>query len=156
MSEKTERYRKALANIDIDALGEMRHADYQCYYPQSGERFIGHENWARAHRDYASHFDLPAPRATSVKGGEKKAEVIRTISPRFALGVPLIQVSDTGNLVILEGKETWPDGKTYNWVSILEYKDGLVWRETEYFAEPFDPPAWRAEFVELDSRVAAE
>ena len=61
---------------------------------------------------------------------------------------PIIQVSDTGDLVTLEGKGSWPDGKVYNWVTILEYRDGMVWRETQYFAEPFEAPAWRAEFTE--------
>ncbi len=55
----------------------------------------------------------------------------------------------------MEGKAVWPDDKTYNWVAILEYKDGLVWRETQYFAEPFDPPEWRAPFVELDEELSA-
>ena len=150
MSKRIDRYREALAALDVDALGEMRHEDYECYYPQSGERFRGHENWAQAHTDYTSHFNLPAPDETTVRGGERKAEVIRTASPRFILSTPVVQVSDTGDLLTMEGKGTWPDGKTYNWVSIIEYRDGLVWRETQYFAEPFDPPEWRAAFVQLD------
>ena len=154
MSERVQRYRQAVATLDFDALGEMRHPDFVCYYPQSGERFIGHENWAQAHRDYVSHFKAPAPQTTSVKGGDQKARVIRTATPRFALGTPVVQISDTGDLVTLEGTDEWPDGKTYNWVSILEYREGLVWRETQYFAEPFDPPEWRAQFVELDAEAA--
>ncbi len=42
---------------------------------------------------------------------------------------------------------TW-DGPSYT-VSIMEFKNGKVVHETQYFADPFDPPAWRAQWVEL-------
>jgi hypothetical protein len=31
----------------------------------------------------------------------------------------------------------------------MEFKDGKVVHETQYFGDPFDPPAWRARWVEL-------
>ena len=31
----------------------------------------------------------------------------------------------------------------------MEFQVGKVVRETQYFAEPFEPPAWRARWVEL-------
>jgi len=152
MSERVERYAAALAALDLDALSELRHPDYECYYPQSGERFRGHENWAAAHRDYVEHFHAPAPVPETIKGGDRKAEVVRTTSPRFLLPTPIVQVSDTGDLVTMEGHGEWPDGKSYHWVQILEYRDHLVWRETQYFAEPFDAPEWRSEFVDVEKR----
>lgn len=152
MSERVERYARAMAEQDFEALGTLRHADYECYYPQSAERFIGHDNWVGAHTDYVHRFDAPNPIPDTIKGGDRKAEVVRTTAPRFMLPTPIIQVSDTGDLVTLEGHGDWPDGKTYHWVSILEYRDHLVWRETQYFAERFDPPDWRADFVELEPR----
>jgi hypothetical protein len=33
-------------------------------------------------------------------------------------------------------------------VGIMEFRDGKVLRERIYFAEPWDPPAWRARWVE--------
>ncbi len=152
MSERCERYQDAMTQLDMEALGELRHPDYVCYYPQSGESLVGHEKWVGAHKDYWAKFQPPA---TTVKGGERKAEVIRTTTPTFSLPTPMVQISDTGDLAIMEGRGTWPDGKVYNWVSIIEYKEGLVWRETQYFAEPFDPPEWRAPFVQLDEEVSA-
>lgn len=151
MSDRIQRYLEAMAAQDFEGLGEMRHPEYECYYPQSGERFRSHEAWINAHRDYVSHFEDPAlPEGGVIKGGAQKAEVIRTASPRFFMAAPVVQISDTGNLATREGKGEWPDGKTYHWVQILEYRDGLVWRETQYFAEPFDPPEWRLPFVEID------
>jgi hypothetical protein len=35
-----------------------------------------------------------------------------------------------------------------NTVSIMELRDGKVARETHYFADPFEPPEWRARWVE--------
>ena len=31
---------------------------------------------------------------------------------------------------------------------LLELRDGKIWRETTYWAEPFDAPAWRRQWVE--------
>jgi O-glycosyl hydrolase len=30
----------------------------------------------------------------------------------------------------------------------MEFRDGKVFRERIYFAEPWEPPAWRAQWVE--------
>jgi hypothetical protein len=40
------------------------------------------------------------------------------------------------------------EGQSVQTVSIMEFRDGKVSRETQYFAEPFDAPAWRAQWVE--------
>jgi hypothetical protein len=33
-------------------------------------------------------------------------------------------------------------------VSVVEFRDGKVARETDYFAQPFQAPQWRAQWVE--------
>ena len=33
-------------------------------------------------------------------------------------------------------------------MSIMEFSGGLVAHETQYFADPFDPPQWRAALAE--------
>lgn len=152
MRERVRRYTKATARLDFATLGELRHPDYECVYPQSGERFRGHDNWVAAHVNYADRFGREHLTDFEVKGGAQKAEVKTAVSPMPFASTPIIQVSDTGDLVTLEGKGRWPDGKIYHWVQILEYRDGLVWRETDYFAEPFEAPEWRAPFTEpIDS-----
>ena len=40
------------------------------------------------------------------------------------------------------------DGDRYYTVLIHEYRNGLVVRETCYYAAPFEAPAWRAQWVE--------
>ena len=43
---------------------------------------------------------------------------------------------------------TYPDGKVYVCVALLELRDGLIWRETAYWATPAPPAEWRAGWVE--------
>ena len=43
---------------------------------------------------------------------------------------------------------TYPDGQVYDCVDLLELRDGKVFRETVYWAPPFDAPDWRRPFVE--------
>ena len=43
----------------------------------------------------------------------------------------------------------WYDGQTpYHVVGIMEFRDGKVVRERIYFGETWEPPAWRAQWVE--------
>jgi hypothetical protein len=42
------------------------------------------------------------------------------------------------------------EGKPAYTVSIMEFRDGKVAHETQYFADPFDAPAWRAQWVERE------
>ena len=56
---------------------------------------------------------------------------------------------------ILGGGDLWIteyvisyDGTPVHVVSIMEFRDGSVARETHYFADPFEAPEWRAEWVE--------
>jgi hypothetical protein len=40
------------------------------------------------------------------------------------------------------------EGRGVCTVSIMEFRDGKVARETQYFADPFDAPTWRTQWVE--------
>jgi hypothetical protein len=39
-------------------------------------------------------------------------------------------------------------GRVLNFVVISELRDGKMWRDRWYFAEPFEVPEWRAQWVE--------
>ena len=43
---------------------------------------------------------------------------------------------------------TYDGQKQVNAVSIMEFRAGKVAREALYFGDRFDPPAWRAQWVE--------
>ena len=49
---------------------------------------------------------------------------------------------------VVEGTVDYGDGVPVSYVGIGEIRDGKVARMTEYFANPFEAPAWRADFVE--------
>jgi hypothetical protein len=40
------------------------------------------------------------------------------------------------------------DGDRYLGVSVIELRDGKVVKETDYYAQPFQAPEWRAQWVE--------
>ena len=46
------------------------------------------------------------------------------------------------------GTVRYPDGKEWHFVALLTLRDGKIWREVDYFAEPFEPPEWRTRYVE--------
>ena len=53
-----------------------------------------------------------------------------------------------GDVFIVEGTIDYGDGIPVNYVGIGEVRDGKIAKMTEYFANPFEAPAWRADFVE--------
>jgi len=57
----------------------------------------------------------------------------------------------SGNLWTTEYTITYKDRTLYT-VSIMEFSDDRVVHETQYFAEPFEAPAWRTQWVEEASR----
>ena len=61
----------------------------------------------------------------------------------------LRRLTKPGQTWIAEGTIDYGDGIPVSLVSILEAgPDGKIVRETDYFANPFDPPEWRRQWVE--------
>jgi hypothetical protein len=49
------------------------------------------------------------------------------------------------------------DGTPMRTVTIMEFRGGKVAHETIYFGEPWEPPAWRAQWVEAaEDAIGAE
>jgi len=101
---------------------ESEHAIYRddavLDYPQSGERISGRRN-------------IQASR---------QAQPNRK---RFAVR----RITGTGDLWITEYTLTY-DGTPSHTVSIMEFREGKVAHETQYFAAPFPPGPSRAQWVE--------
>ena len=51
-------------------------------------------------------------------------------------------------LWVAEGVIDYGGGRVSNIAVILELKDGKIWRDTRYYAEPFEAPEQRAQWVE--------
>jgi hypothetical protein len=103
---------------DFEAEHEIYHDDAVLEYPQSGERIRGRRNIQ------ASRFAQP----------NKKRFVVR-------------RVLGAADLWVTEFILTY-DGVPSHTVSIMEFKDDKVARETQYFGDPFEPGASRAQWVE--------
>jgi SnoaL-like domain len=131
-----ERYMNAWPG-DFNVLGELRHPDFVEEWPQSGERILGHEAYRKIHENYPG--GLPAIEPKRIIGSEDRL----VLSPSF---VP-IRLEGSGDLYTIECVNKYPDGETYYVVAILEMRDGKVWRQRTYYAPPFEPPAWRADWV---------
>jgi hypothetical protein len=63
------------------------------------------------------------------------------------LSFKILRVRGEGYLWISEIVITY-DGRPVNAVNTMEFRDGKVARETIYFADPFEPPEWRSQWVE--------
>jgi hypothetical protein len=87
--------------------------------PQSGERIRGREKMREFQEAY------PNPPA---------------ITPR--------RVAGSGDVWVIEARSDYGDGQIYHVAMIVEFRDGKVWRDTRYYAERFEPPAWRSRWVE--------
>ncbi len=51
-------------------------------------------------------------------------------------------------LWVAEAVIDYGEGQVFSVVLIIELKGGKMWRDTRYYAEPFEAPEWRAQWVE--------
>jgi hypothetical protein len=103
---------------DFEMEHRIYHENAVLDYPQSGERTHGRLN-------------IQSQRAS--QPSKKRFTVRRIIGG--------------GDLWVTELILTY-DGKPTYTVSIMEFRDDKVARETQYFADPFVAPAFRAQWVE--------
>jgi len=131
-------YWRAHATHDSDALTALRHPDWTAEWPQSGERVRGDAN----DRALTANFPggLPNVKAERVVGSEDRW----VMTPLFSIQ----RVVGSGDFWWGEGSVAYPDGSTWCLAVLLELRDGRIYRETDYFAAPFDAPEWRAQWVE--------
>ncbi|HEY7406604.1 MAG TPA: nuclear transport factor 2 family protein [Candidatus Angelobacter sp.] len=109
----------ASASGDLETEHNIYDDDVLCEYPQSGERIRGRRN----------------------------LQALRGHHPGKPSGFTVRRIVGSGNLWVTEYVITY-SGKPFQTVSIMEFKDGKVIHETQYFAEPFPAPADRRQWVE--------
>ena len=112
----------ALAGKDEVAAAEIFADDAIVEWPQSGERILGKERIVALHQASPVRIDF---------------DVRRTIG--------------CGDLWVTETTIRYDGVRPTNAVFIMEFRDGKVVRETDYFGEPFDPPEYRSGWVEIMS-----
>lgn len=113
-----ERHWEASDASDFEREHDIYREDAVLDYPQSGERIHGRRNIRES----------------------------RTVQPnrkRFTIQ----RIVGGGDLWVTEYILSYDDRPSYV-VSIMEFRDGLVVHETQYFADRFDPSPSRAHLVE--------
>jgi ketosteroid isomerase-like protein len=130
-----EQFVQAMADNDVEAQDRLLSDDFVEQYPQSGERIVGKKN----RRAIIENYPGGQPRETSATAPSPKRPV----------------VTGGGNEFTVAGQIKYPNGETWQFVSLVELRDGKIARITDYFGAPFEAPAWRAPYVEVE-RAAAE
>jgi hypothetical protein len=98
------------------------------------------------HRIYHEDAVLEYPQSDERIRGRRNIQITRSIQPnrkRFTVQ----RIVGGGDLWITEFILSY-DGKPSYTVSIMEFRGDKVARETQYFADPFEAAAWRAQWVE--------
>ena len=134
-----EAFLKAASSHDVKGLAALVHPDFEETYVQTGERTQGLANLQAIIENYPGGFtDLGMNR---VVGAEDRW----VTTPSFTL----LRIEGTGNVFTGVQKARYGDDSVWYMVSIAEMKDGRVWRVQTFFAPTFEPPAWRAQWIEI-------
>jgi ketosteroid isomerase-like protein len=129
-----EQFIQAMATNDWEAQERLLSDDFVEDYPQSGERIRGKEG----RRGIIEHYPGGEPSETIASGPSPKPPVI----------------AGGGNQFTATGQVKYPNGETWHVISLIELRDGKIARLTDYFAAPFEAPAWRAPYVEKEATTA--
>ncbi len=119
--EALRKHWEASAAGDLNEEHDIYAEDAICDYPQSGERIFGRSN----------------------------LQALRSHHPGKPSGFQIKRIVGNGNLWITEYTITYQGRPAYT-VSIMEFRDGKVVHETQYFADPFEAPAWRSQWVQME------
>jgi SnoaL-like domain len=116
--EALNKHWQASAAGDADVEHDIYADDSICDYPQSGERILGRKN----------------------------LQALRSHHPGKPSGFNVRRMLGSGDLWITEYTITYQGRPAYT-VSIMEFHDGKVVHETQYFADPFEASGWRTQWV---------
>jgi len=109
-----------MATNDFYAASELLHDDYILEWHQSGERIRGRDNFATINTDY------PAEGKWTFQINQIVAE---------------------GDVVVSDVSVS--DGKRHDRViTFSTIRDGKIWKQIEFWPDPFEAPEWRAQWVE--------
>jgi hypothetical protein len=133
-----ERYVEGLIARDLDIQAAVCAPDMVIDYPQSGERVRGWANVRAVHENYPG--GLPRDVDGKVIGSEDRW----VLGPSFNV----LRIEGTGDVYTVIGSARYPDGLTWQVMSLIELRSGKIAKTTEVYGAPFDPPAWRSHWVE--------
>ena len=112
------------SRLSVEAEDRIRHDEYTMEWPQSGERLRGRQKM----REFQE-----------ANTGSRPPRRLRRVLVREGLWV-------------VEGIVDYGGGREVDFVLILELRDGKVFRETRYYADPFEASGARARWFERMGR----
>jgi len=138
-----EGYARALAENDLDAQDALVHEDYVGHWPQSGEVIRGRANRRAILENYPGAQSGMRPSTDRIIGQDDK----------FIAGPSwnIIHLTGSGDELTATGTITYPNGETWHFASLLTLREGKISRQVDYFGPPFEAPAWRAPYVEVEN-----
>ena len=116
---RVDRYWETTMALDLDRVNEFYHDDVVVEFPQSGERIRGKKNIYELRKHYPAKLSF---------------KILRTRGER--------------NLWITELIITY-DGRPVYVVTVMEFREGKIAHESHYYADPFESPEWRSQWVEI-------
>ncbi len=105
---------------DYEATAPLLHSDFMMNWPQSRERIRGAANFIAINRHYPGIWRTRLKELIVDRSGQ-------TIAAEVTVSDETVSVTCIGFYCL---------------------KDGLIWRGTEYWPEPYPAPTWRAQWVE--------
>lgn len=115
-----ENFWATMETNDFHAASQLLHDGYTLDWPQSGERIVGRENFAAINTNYPAE-------------GKWHFEINQIVAEGDFV------VTDVS---VNEGKNT---GRAITFSTI---RDGKIWKQIEFWPDPFEAPTWRAQWVE--------
>ena len=110
----------AMQTNDFASAGEFLHDDYVLEWPQSQEWIRGRANFIAINQNYPAH-------------GRWEVTVHRIVAE--------------GNEVVSDVSVT--DGViTGRVITFSTVREGKIGHQTEFWPDPYEPPVWRAEWIE--------
>lgn len=118
--EIIEQFWQVMEGNDFYKAAELLHDDFTLEWNQSGERIRGRENFAKLNTAYPT---------------------------QGVWHFTINSIVTEGDLVVSDVSVT--DGiRTDRVITFSTVRDGKIWKQVEFWPEPFEAPEWRAQWVE--------
>ena len=115
-----EQFYAAMNTNDFRAAGDWLHAEYVLEWPQSGERIRGRDNFVAINTQYPAH-------------GRWEFTVNQLLAEGDQV-VTDVSVTDS----VIQARV----------ITFSTVRDGRILYQVEFWPDPFEAPAWRAQWVE--------
>ncbi len=118
--QRLESFWATMETNDFHAASRLLHDDYVLEWPQSGERILGRDNFAAVNTNYPAE-------------GKWHFTINHIVSE--------------GDMVVTDVSVT--DGKIIGRaITFSTIRDGKIWKQVEFWPDPFEAPAWRAKWIQ--------